>query len=49
VSPDDQRRETREIGLLVAAIIGLLALAVLYGSSFQPPLTGAEQAALTRK
>jgi hypothetical protein len=49
MNPDDQRRERREIALLVAAIVGLLALAVLYGSSFQPPLTGAEQAALTRK
>ena len=49
MNPDDQRRERREIALLVAAIVGLLALAVLYGSSFQPPLTVAEQAALTPK
>ena len=49
VNPDDQRRETREITLLVVAIVGLLALAVLYGSSFQQPLTSAEQAALTPK
>ena len=48
MNQDDQRRERREISLLVVAIVAVLGWAVFYGSdrSFTPS-TGAEQAALT--
>ena len=50
MNPDDQRRERREIALLVIAIIAVLALALHFGSdSGFTPFTSAEQAALTPK
>ena len=50
MNQDDQRRERREITLLVVAIVAVLAWAVFYGSDrgFMPS-SGAEQAALTPK
>ena len=46
MNQDDQRRERREISLLVIAIIAVLALALHYGSdSGFTPFTSAEQAA----
>ena len=49
MNPDDQRRERREITLLVIAIVAVLALALHYGSDSGLTPTGAEQAVLKPK